>query len=89
MKDLFAIVEQAGLTITQAAEILGVTVPTMYNWKNGRVPRSKTIIMQVTKIKTAMKLAVEQGLLPLSEDAFKPAERVPAIKKALVVALTK
>lgn len=85
---LFAALEAAEISMKNAAEILKVTPPTLFNWRKGTTPKNSHIVNAIEKIAGAIEMAVAKGLLPLNKKEFVRAERLNATRRILVQVLT-
>lgn len=85
---LFAALEAAEISMKNAAEILKVTPPTLFNWRKGTIPKNGHIVNAIEKIAGAIEIAVDKGLLPLNKKEFVRAERLDATRRILVQVLT-
>ena len=64
---LSRVAEHSGLTKGELAFVLGVTRATVYTWLDGTTP-TKYIVVFIDRALDRLSLAIEKGVLPLSDN---------------------
>lgn len=82
VKDLFAVAEQAQLTVMDVAALTGVSRETLYRWRAGRPSKDKLRLHMVQHTASRLRSAIKQNMLPLREK-LKTKERRSAVRKIL------
>lgn len=77
--DFRAIIQSAGLSISEGAQALGLTRPTFYKWEQGAKPRVAIQYRAACHAAKLIEKAVACGRLPLKDPTLKTAERLAAV----------
>lgn len=82
--NLRKLLDEAGITVAEAAEIFKTSKPTVYAWCEGRGPNQPALLERTERLIGMMTKAVEAKSLPVRDfDAWQKDEKLKAINAAL------
>lgn len=83
MNGIFDIINAAGLTVAEAAELFEVTRATIYNWESGMKPKSSAVYRRAIEKCVVIKAATRAGRFPL-RGGLTPEARRNEIRRTLL-----
>lgn len=81
-KEFAKLLDQAGITTVEAAELFKTTRPSIYHWRRGNAPTQQVTREYAERLITVITKAISAGDLPLAE-GYEKEERMSAFSEVI------